>query len=329
MGIINFDNNYPEIDSLGLFSYRHEISHIFQGRAENILTSLILKSFPGLEAKNEIIATTYFERILSYEPQKTCIVRFRQRVSVKPGTKLSFPKYWRFSGSGNLEVKIRSVNNREKVTKMGTFVTEEPGFNIYSLLELGKKTNTPAILREYITRLNIRQAKAAGYKNIKHFHFIKPSVFEKIAGILKPYATRVNLRMTFSIKEPQNARITLETHPAFYIYPIYQTTGSSGLSLQGFKGYLTEQPDRCKVEIKSSNKNFGVTISKLFGFIIRKYGIFQNKYTQEPYYKMVLDVSKQVGTLIDEYPNREIEAKAGFNRNVNVANLIKKSGLNY
>jgi len=320
---IKFDNNYPEVDSLGLFSYRHEINHIFQGRAEKILTDLILKSFPGSEVKNEIIATTYFERILSYEPQKSCIVRFRQRAIAKPGTKLAYSKYWHLSGSGNLEVKIRSVSNREKVTKMGTFLTDEPGFNIYSLLELDKNTISPANRNKFITGLNTRQVKTIPTKNLKDFHFLSPRVFENIAGILKPYATRVNLRKTFHIKGPQKARITLETQPVFYIYPINQTVHSNGKSKPGYKGYLTEQPDRCKVEIKSSNKPFCVSIEKIFGLIIKKYGIFQDKYTEKPYYKMVLDISQKAGTLINEYPKQEIEVKAGFSRHVNIAKLME------
>ena len=113
---LKFNNTFPRADSSKLFSARNEISHVLRGGADKLLTPKILEFFSPCETKDEIIVTTYFEPVLAYEPQQSCIVRFRQRLNLSlRRDRLVFPKQWSLAGPGNLEVKIR-FKNRERVT---------------------------------------------------------------------------------------------------------------------------------------------------------------------------------------------------------------------
>ena len=146
----------------------------------------------------------------------------------------------------------------------------------------------------------------------------------QIAVALTPQFTRVNLRKTFELSRFQHSRITLESRPAYYAYPIDHRISEESPSHSQCRGFLTECPARTKIEIKSVNESVGRAIEKKLLPVFRDQKVPQNKLTVEPFPKMAVRISKLKGTIVDECPRREVETKANIMSRVNLVFLIRR-----
>lgn len=322
--MIKFDNTYPIVRNSKLFSGRYERNFILRSGAINALIPQIQRLFPNNKETLEILATTYFEPVLVFQPEKSCVVRFRQRVEYDKSKKFSPPKNWLLSGAGSFEIKIKNLKgkNKGKVQKMATFLPDKKDRELYTLLQL-VKTKHPkekAIIK-FINDANFRQKTES---TDKYLQLINPDILLKTIPFLSLCATRVNIRHSYDIQAPKPIRITIETHPRFYVYPIDHLANIRGQFVSSYKGLGTESPHREKVEIKAINE------------ILHKRVLFQlmpflksnmapgNKYTNKPYYKMIVEASELAGVLINEAPTREIEIKANLIGKINISHLIEK-----
>lgn len=321
---ITYSNRYPEIDSLNLFPNRIEKSFIYEAKAFNSILANILKMFPGVKKKSNKIASTYFEKVLSYEPQKTCDVRFRQNITGGLSySNIKFPKKWVFEGSGNLEIKIRDYYRRENAVKYASFLPDNGKTSIYTLIRLASKQNKNQIIRflDNTNQLQIKNTKESRRDNLK---LIPPEVIKNIYMYLAPFAARVNIRHTFEILNPQKARITLETNPLFYAYPISHLTHEHISFKKRFEAQLTEAPQKCKIDIKTKTKSFQNDIIKSVLSNVKPHVIQDNQYSSLPYYKMVLSESKRKNVVINERPGHEVETKANILEQIKISDLIYK-----
>jgi hypothetical protein len=315
---IVFDNNYPKIDSLNLFSKRFEVNFIFHKKAEKIFISRIKKLIPKVKVKTEIIATTYFEPVLMFEPRKKCVLRFRQKiVGGLVATNFDPPKQWLLEGPGNLEIKLRSA--RKPTIKHGLFLK-----NSYDLQKLLQTANYPLKFKSYVDLL--RQENLNFHKNSgsKPANLIGTNMMVKLSGSLFPFATRLNIRKTYENYDDHKIRITLESKPCFYAYPISHRMFGKYSYLKKYVGYLRECPDRVKVEIKTMDLSYEKEIENKLLKDIDDLRILKNKYTNEPYYKMIVEVSKKSGDLVVENSEKEIEVKANFTKKINIELLMQK-----
>jgi len=322
-GQIRFENIFPKVGKSKLFSNRHELSYILRDKGRDVLVPKILKLFPKCKQGKEIIATTYFEPVLIFQPEKTCVVRFRQRLKINEDvTEFPPPKIWKLEGSGNLEIKVREIANKKKVFKTGAFLPMEPGRNIYSILGIAKLRDKPEKeIFDFIERANKAQLAASSNKNLQ---LIDSEILARVAPSLSPHATRVNIRDTFEIDEPESVRITIETYPTFYAYPIEHRVREKAPFNPKYKGYSMESPNRSKIEIKTADKTVGKRIEAELQPQLDDLKIPGNKYTRIPYYRMIFEVSEKAGTLVTEQPTREIEAKANIVNQEVLLELISK-----
>ena len=311
---MNFDDTYPKPSSL--FYKRHEISQVVSMDAENILIPKILNLFPKAKKKTELFVNTYFEKVLQFEPKQSYIVRFRQRGRLKSNTKkVKFPRKWLLEGPGTLEIKIKELSGKGSETKTGTFISGKKGKDINELLRLARNPKNKKGLVQFMQNANCEQRNAT---ENKHLRLIDVDKFLKIAEDLSLFAARVNIRHSFELEDVEEARITFETTPTFYAYPIEHKTFNKCISKNKYEGYLAEKAKRAKIEIKSKTKKRGLEVFNLLKTHINKLRVPENKYSEIPYYKMIITTSKEVGVVVDEARGREIEGKAAIPKDVNI-----------
>lgn len=320
---LEFDNDFPQIPSSKLFSERYEVNYVMKQGAEHILLPQIPKLFPNAKIKREIIATTYFEPILRFQPKKSCIVRFRQRILNDSHMKTPiFPEKWTLGGPGTLELKIRNLEKQSRVTKEGTFLPDHEKKDIYELLRLAKELPYKHTeFNKFIQSANVAQMSAT---DNEYLHQINPSTFSDIAPYLSPFATRVNIRHTLETKTTEEVRITLETHPTFYAYPIEHKQHEQSKSKKTYEAIMGEVSERSKIEIKTESKKENEGIQKKLAKYTEKLKVPNNKYSKKPYSKMVLEASKKAGTLVVEKPSKEIEVKAEISKGTDIESLINR-----
>lgn len=324
-GRYRFSNEFPKADTAGLFSGRNEISYILQGKAEEPLVQKITELFPDCNYKSEVIATSYFEPVLGYDPEATCVIRFRQRAPFDlRHDRFDLPEKWALSGPGSLEVKIRS-KDKKSVVKLGTFLPANKRSNLYELIRLSKiKSHSRSGLVNFVEESNINQVATTNNEGKRHLHLITPEVILRISDFLTPQFTRLNLRRTFELTKPPIARITIETHPAYYAYPIEHRVFEEAPFRTRYYGWKAEEPNRTKIEIKSADASFGRVIEKKLFPILKNQRIPKDRLTNQPFPKMIINLSKKRRALIDEHPGREIEAKANIIKETDISSLMQR-----
>ncbi len=314
---LKFSQSYPVIAQSKLFGTRYEVNKILKQNAEKVFLKKLSQIFPAINIKTEIIATTYFEPILMFEPKKSCIVRYRQRTDFDTkNQKYHIPKKWVFDGPGTLEVKLRDNAERGNVDKQGTFFPNTKDINIKTFLN----QPTQSKVEKYIEYANNMQYKCTLNK---HLRLLDPKTISKITEKLYPYATRLNIRYTLETKTTEEIRITFETNPVFYIYPIYHKTGDTNTKPKQFIADIGEVSNRTKIEVKTETKAKNSEIYKNLEKELRKFQHPTNTYTDVPYANMIVKASLKTGTLINEAPNIEIESKASLPNQTNIAELIE------
>lgn len=322
--MIKFDDSYPPIRNSELFSGRYEENIIIRPGSITVFPKLIKNLFPNCIEAKEILATTYFEPVLVLQPEQSCVVRFRQRGEFVKEKIFSPPKNWRLAGAGSLEIKTKWLVgiNKGIVQKTATFLPDKKDQDIYTLLKLVKaKYPTKTAITKFINQANSRQEH-----NIfeEHSQLINPKTLLKTVPYLSLYATRVNLRYSFDVVTDTPIRITIETKPRFYAYPIDHSASVKARFKHSYKAMGIESPDREKIEIKTGNMMLLNEVLSHLAPYLEKYKIPGNKYTKKPYNQMIVDVSKKTGVLINEAPTRELEAKANLSGKTKPAVQIKK-----
>jgi len=306
-----FESQYPQIDTSGLYTKRNEISHVLEGLAFKPLSTRIEKIYPGSLVKSETMVTTYFESVYIYEPEFTCVLRFRQRISFpKHHAKFSPPPTWSLSGPGVLEIKLRS-KDRLKVLKSSTFLSGVNGEDLYSLLKITMSPSPQTQrLTDFINKANSRQ--------ILNTNPISPASLIAVSQFLYPQFTRISLRTTYHVITPKFSRITLDTHPTYYAYPIEHSAHQKGSFKSKYTGFVMEKPSRTKVEIKSLDVPSGINIEKNLSRTIKKFVVPGEKLTKTPFIDMTEAISQKLGKLVNERPGREVEIKANVTKSIDV-----------
>ena len=275
--MIYFKDHLPPIKSR-LFAKRYEISHILAVNARDELIKEFRYLLPNCKTEEEIIATTYFEPALSFEPNQKCVVRFRQRAPVSSKiSNLKLSKTWQLSGSGNLEIKTRE-KDRRKVKKMATFLSNNSENNIYTLLRLARSAGNSRRLAKFIFEANELQKKRIKENINNSLSLINTEVLLKVADYLTPEATRVNLRQTFTSSNSEKIKITLDCDSTFYGYPIDHLMFGKKIINKKYVGLFAEHSDRIKMDIKTVNKKVGKEIEKKLSNIIKDHLIHAEKY---------------------------------------------------
>jgi len=274
--------------------------------------------------KEELIATTYFESFLESDINKSSVLRFRQRCKFESrNKKVYYPKFWTLSGSGNLELKFK-YKKRNYVTKYGTYLSSKRGSDLYKLFKLIRTTPFPSNkVKAFIDKLN--NIQIANYSRNKS----APSLltFEKllkVIGHFTPQITRVCLRKTFeSIKNPV-IKVTLESKPAFYPYPVEHRSNQKNRSYSKYRAQIAEVSKLIKIEFKSKVKDEVLKMDDLIAKQFRNNLLITGSETTTSYPKMIVEASKNYGSMSVENPKNEIEIKANIIGNPDLKKLIKK-----
>lgn len=315
---MNFDATYPVPSEL--FYKRYEISKVIKEKADRKIMTVLSRAYPKSKWKTETLVNTYFEQLLDLQPEFSYIVRFRQRLATNRNHKLLAPEKWVLKGPGTLEVKIKNLIQPDKVIKTGTFLPDSPEINIYKLMRCAKSKDFKKKVESFIAKANNIQKQIG---NSKYLKLIDAHDFASRANKLSPFATRICLRHTMEIQIPEAVRITIENHPIFYAYPIDHRAYEIGAYKKEYVGYLSEFAERAKVEIKATNKQTAEHIYELISTVVTENVISNNKYSKIPYYKMIADVSKQSGVLINEVEGQELESKATLLKNVHIKETLE------
>ncbi len=295
-----------------VFSSRYEESYVLNKEAESEVESNISKLTPQIIIKEETVATTYFEPVLTTSSENSYIARFRQRL---PHSKC--PQILILGNSGNLEIKIRNINSRH-VAKMGTFLPDEKNKNIYTLMKLVR-------LRGKFSKNIVDFIDTGNSNQLQGLVSITPEAILKISRFLSPFATRVNIRKTFKIPGQDGVRITIERCPVFYAYPISHLMCKQNKVLNKYDAELMERSNKLKLEIKAVSDVILEKVKKSLMKVLSKFEDRDNNLTRIPYSEMVIKSSVKRGVLIREGTwDREIEAKANILSSVDIELLMER-----